>query len=196
MIVRFPFDYFEHLFRLPRTRDHDVQQTKSVSIGIRVHCFNCFRRTIIIRDLVFVHHFLFDIAPPVHLQHTTSICIAECTEQQGSAKAEYEALKTAVRKRTEVEDAEVCINLFNRARDLADVDLVLARRDVTTRAAAAAATKLSGVLRNDNNQYVVLVKDHDDNDDDYEDTKMMSSSKHEDKGLVLQEGHENGHDGS
>ena len=96
-------------------------------------------------------------------------------------------------------DAQVMEGWLAATNVLADVDLLLARRDVTTRvAAAAAAAKLSGVLRNSNNEDIVLAKNHDENDDDNDDdddTKMMSI-KHEDEGLVLQEGHDNGHDGS
>jgi condensin-2 complex subunit D3 len=46
-------------------------------------------------------------------------CVSECTEQQGATKGEYEALCTAVRKLTELDDDEVCIGLFNRVRDAA-----------------------------------------------------------------------------
>jgi hypothetical protein len=46
-------------------------------------------------------------------------CISERTEQQGSTKGEYEALKTAVRKLTEMSNDEVCISLFCRMREVA-----------------------------------------------------------------------------
>ena len=46
-------------------------------------------------------------------------CISEQAEQQGSSKGEYEALKAAVRKLTEIAEDDVCISLFCRMREVA-----------------------------------------------------------------------------